>query len=155
MIGARQHAYLEALDIPVWIRKELAGNVSDFVPCSLKLGPGSGHLLLVCSALEDPASKIASDIGRCLRSEPVWAWPDSDGLALDITTIVREHLFTSILIFGETLAARMFDGAIPETLGSARLLTVPALQELAVSPPARRSLWQVISANRLARQAGT
>ena len=46
-----QRAYLEALDIPVWIRKELAESVPEFIPPVLKLGPGSSQLLLVCSSV--------------------------------------------------------------------------------------------------------
>ena len=153
MSESRQRAYLEALEIPVWVSKELAAQVPDFISPCLKLGPGSGHVLLVCSALEEPASRIASDIARCLRSEPVWAWPDPDGPFDDITGMVREKLFTSIVMFGEPLKVELFGASMPETMGSARLFTAPGIDELAASPSARRSLWQLIRGNGLTGHA--
>jgi len=56
-------------------------------------------------------------------------------------------------MFGESLKVELFDASMPETLGSARLLTAPGIDELAASPSARRSLWQLIRENGLAGQA--
>ncbi len=139
-----QRAYLEAMEIPVWVRKELAGQVPDFVSPALRLGPGSGHVLLICAAVDEPASRIAADIARSLKSEPVWAWPVPDEGTGNIIATVQEHLFTTVILFGEPLAKQVFNGAAPEALGSARLLVAPCLEEVAVSPAARQTLWKLI-----------
>jgi DNA polymerase III psi subunit len=156
----RQQQYLEALDIPAWVRKEyVTGSKSGFEAVAsglLTLGPGSGHLLLVCGDLNEPASRLAADIARSLVSEPVWAWPaedstESGGQApADIETTVREYLFTSVVVLGDALAESLFSGDVPETLGSARVVSAPAMAELASSPAARMALWDALRDNRLA-----
>jgi hypothetical protein len=154
MSEARQRAYLEALDIPVWVRKSAAEQVPGFDSPALRLGPGSGQVLLICAAVDEPAMRIATDVARSLKSEPVWAWPDHGAAGNDISATVKEHLFTTIVLFGKDLATQLFNVAIPESLGSARLLQAPSIGELARSPRARRSLWQAISASHLTGRAG-
>ena len=154
-MNSGQRAYLEALEIPVWVRKDLAGSAPAFEPCSLKLGPGSGQVLMVVAALEEQATHLASDIARCLRSEPVWAWPGTSGEDDELSQLVREHLFTHIVVFGDELAAGLFDGPAPATLGSARLVCAPSMQDLSSSPAGRKALWKLVSSNGLAHQAKT
>lgn len=152
MIESRQRAYLEAMDIPVWVRKELSNRVPDFIAPQLRLGPGSGSVLLVCSRLDEPATRLAADIVRSLGSEPVWAWLEHDGGGAP-EDVVKEHLFTSMVVFGTTLELQLFGGTAPDTLGSARLMVVPGLHELASSPPLKKRLWKMLSGRLLAAKA--
>jgi len=152
MIESRQRAYLEAMDIPVWVRKELANRVPDFIAPRLKLGPGSGSVLLVCSRLDEPATRLAADIVRSLGSEPVWAWPEQDGNGTP-EDVVKEHLFTSMIIFGTTLESELFGGTAPDTLGSAGIMVVPGLHELASSPALKKRLWKLLSGRLLTGKA--
>ena len=147
---AGQLAYLEALDIPVWVRKELAEQVPELAPVALKLGPGASEVLLVCSGIDEPAKRIATDIARCLSVEPVWAWPQSDADAQDLNSLVAEQLFTSVIVFGNSLVSRLFCKRLPESIGSARLLEAASLEQLESSPDARRLLWDLIKTNGLA-----
>ena len=149
MSEAIQRAYLDAMEIPVWVRKELADQVPDFVPASLKLGPGSGPVLLVCRRVDEPATRLAADIARSLKTEPVWAWPAQDGDGAQVEVIVNDHLFTTVIVFGEALEAQLFNGAVPEALGSARLLVAPGLDNLMTSPPSRSGLWKLLSTSHL------
>jgi hypothetical protein len=154
-----QRAYLEALDIPVWIRKEVAEQESANAAPGLKLGPGSSELLLVCSDLNGPARRIATDIARCLKTEPVWAWPDESGVGESgerqvISDLVADQLFTTVLVFGKELGRQLFQSEMPETLGSARMLQTLSLSELETSPDGKRDLWRLIQANHLAGRAG-
>jgi hypothetical protein len=147
---AGQLAYLEALEIPVWVRKELAAQTPELAPIGLKLGPGASEVLLVCGGIDEPAKRIATDIARSLSVEPVWAWPESEGDTQDLNSLVAEQLFTSVIVFGDPLVTQLFNSQLPETVASARLLQAATLEQLASSPDARRSLWNVIRSNRLA-----
>ena len=150
-----QRAYLEALEIPLWVRTELVRQISnsvtqDFVPPGLSLGPGSSQVLLVCSGIDEPAKRVSADIVRCLSAEPVWAWPVTDidspslkGQALE--NQIEEHLFTSVILFGEALNAQLFGGPVPDILGSARISTAASLGELEASPASRQELWKLIN----------
>lgn len=154
MNSSSQRAYLEVLGIPVWIRKELADQESTGTPAGLKLGPGSSQTLLVCASADEAARRIAADIARCLKSEPVWAWTEPDLAEPAIGDVVSEHLFTTVLVFGEDLAVTLFGSKSPETLGSARIITTESLAILENSPVAKRSLWNQITANHLAVRRG-
>ena len=155
MNAADQRAYLEALEIPGWVRTELVGQISnsvaqDFVPPGLSLGPGSSQVLLVCSGIDEPAKRISADIVRCLSTEPVWAWPvpDIDSPSLKgqiLENQIEERLFTSVILFGEALTAQLFGGPVPETLGSAPISTAASLGELETSPVSRQELWKLIN----------
>jgi len=146
---ASQRAYLEAMEIPVWIRKELAERAPDFVPPGLMLGPGSSQVLFICSRIDEPAKRISADIVRTLKSEPVWAWPVASEDAPDLKTTVADRLFTTVLVLGESLAKDMFNQELPETLGSARILQAASLQELEMSPKLKRELWNLVNSNHL------
>jgi len=143
MIESRQQAYLDAMGIPVWTLREPA--VADPVPVEsnlkLKLGPGSGGILLVCATDTDSASKLANDISRALGKVPVWSWPDDGEDAVKPAVAVDENLFTTVAIFGAELAGQFFGSDIPVNLNSASLVLLPSMHELETRPDARRSLW--------------
>ena len=86
MPANRQQSYLDAMDIPVWsLREPLLPEVENVEkPLRLKLGPGSGGILLVCAADSDSAGRLANDINRVLGGAPVWAWPYLDDGAVDL-----------------------------------------------------------------------
>jgi len=107
----------------------------------LKLGPGSGGILLICSTDTDSASRLANDISRALGSVPVWAWPDADASAVKLSHAVDENLFTTVAIFGSELAAQFFDGELPPGLSSAKLVLLPSMQDIQSLAEARRVLW--------------
>ncbi len=103
MSEVNQRAYLEAMEIPVWVRKEYVNRecvdqAPEFVSPTLRLGPGAGDVLLVCGRVDEPATRIAADIARSLKAEPVWAWLDADAAGSDVETVVNEQLFTTIIV---------------------------------------------------------
>lgn len=146
MIGSRQKAYLDAMDIPLWelrcVAQQQASHGAE-VP-GLKLGPGNGAILLICAADTEAASKLSNDISRTLESVPVWAWPASDEAAISPTEAVDKNLFTTVAVFGEQLARQFFGSDLPARLNSASLLLLPAMQDLEARAEARRELWQLM-----------
>lgn len=166
LIEKRHQAYLEAMDIPVWTARcqpdemieasipEMPATQQVAEPAlaeatlpqataaqGLKLGPGSGGVLLICARDSDSASKLANDIARVLPKNPVWAWPDGDESAIAPRDAVDENLFTSVAVFGDALAQLLFAKQVPAALGSATVVILPALSELAQDADARRLLW--------------
>ena len=152
-ITARQKAYLDAMDIGVWRLRESASVAipdTDCVP-GLKLGPGSGGILLICAEDTDSASRLANDINRALGSVPVWAWPYADdggvdpiGVDLngvDLIGAIEENLFTTVAIFGTDLAVQFFAGEIPVSLNSAKMVLLPAMRDILDRAESRRALW--------------
>jgi len=143
MIESRQQAYLDAMGIPVWSLRKSA--VTEAVPfetnLTLKLGPGSGGILLVCEADSDSASKLANDVSRALGKVPVWSWPDDGENAVKPAVAVDDNLFTTVAIFGAELAEKFFGSELPVNLNSASLVLLPSMHELETRPDARRSLW--------------
>ena len=107
----------------------------------LKLGPGGGGILLVCAADTDSASRLANDISRALGGVPVWAWPLADASAVKLGEAVEENLFTTVAVFGDKLAEQFFGSELPANLNSARLVLLPAMQELENRAEARQLLW--------------
>lgn len=150
MIAARKQAYLDALAIPVWVRKDLPDRVPQFRPAGLAVGPGTGQVLMICARVEQPSAQIASDIARSLKYEPVWAWLSAQEPAVAMADAVVERLFTTIIIFGKDVASALFDGQPPTTVHSARLLVVPATEELQASPSQRKVLWRLLCNSQLA-----
>ena len=145
MISHKQLAYLDAMDIGVWSLRETSSAAipatdSDSAP-GLKLGPGGGGILLICAADTDSASRLANDIGRALASVPVWAWPHCDASAVKLTDAVEENLFTTVAVFGKKLAEQFFDGELPASLNSAKLVLLPAMQDIAERAETRQALW--------------
>lgn len=141
MNEARRLAYLEALEIPVWMQRDEAPAAG---PAGLQLGPGSSGLLLICAHQEQPASALANDIVRVLPETPVWAWPELSGGGQPIATVVDEFLFTTVLVFGQGLAAQVLGKSLPERVAQARLVPVPALDKLAGDATARKQLWRTL-----------
>lgn len=143
MIEARKQAYLEAMGVPVWCLRETAAIETPLVDnnCVLKLGPGSGGILLVCATDTDSASKLANDIGRALGKVPVWSWPDDGEDAVKPAVAVDKNLFTSVAIFGAELAEKLFGNELPAKLNSAALVLLPSMRDLETRAEARRSLW--------------
>ena len=143
MPGSRQQAYLDAMDITVWSLREPvmpeAGVAENHA--RLKLGPGSGGILLICAADSDSGGRLANDINRVLGGAPVWAWSCLDDGAIDMTTAVEENLFTTVAIFGEELASQFFDGELPAHLYSANLVLLPSMRDIESRSDARRALW--------------
>jgi DNA polymerase III psi subunit len=143
MVSNRQQAYLDAMDIGVWcLRDPVSAAVAhtENAP-GLKLGPGSGGLLLVCATDTDSASRLANDISRALGSVPVWAWPVVDDEAVKLNVAIEENLYTTVAFFGHDLAIQFFAGEPPASLCSAKLLLLPAMQEIESRADARRTLW--------------
>ena len=158
VISSRQQAYLDAMDIGVWyLRETVAPSVSSPPVASqlasspptpsadtspgLKLGPGSGGILLICAADSDSASRLSNDISRVLGNVPVWAWPDTGVDAMELTRAVEDKLFTTVAIFGNELAAQFFAGDMPASLKSAKVVLLPAMRDLESGAEARQALW--------------
>lgn len=140
MLSNRQQAYLRAMDITVWNLRGSAPSVKADTAL-LKLGPGSGGVLLVCDADYESAGRLANDIDRSLGGSPVWAWPfDGEG-AVGLDSAVEEHLFTTVAFFGEELARQFIAGEPPAHVRSAKLVVLPAMQDIRGSAAARRALW--------------
>ena len=136
------------MDIGVWSLRETVSPVVSSPPTpsadktpGLKLGPGSGGILLICAADTDSASRLANDISRALGDVPVWAWPDADVNAIELTNAVEDKLFTTVAIFGKNLAAQFFDGELPAGLKSAKVVLLPAMSDLQSGAEARQALW--------------
>lgn len=156
MIGGRQQAYLEAMGIPLWESRSVAQQHAPVVAESqgIKLGPGSGGILLICAIDTEAASKLSNDIGRSLGSVPVWAWPDGNAAAMDLADAVDENLFTTVAIFGQELAGQFFAGELPIRLNSASLVLLPAMHDLELHAEARRELWQRLCRSGMVTAAG-
>jgi DNA polymerase III psi subunit len=146
MINSRQQAYLDAMDIGVWCLRDAVKTpvLSKYVPAVLKLGPGSGGVLLICAADSDSASRLSSDISRCLSNVPVWAWPDTNPGAKILTDAVEENLFTTVAIFGQDLSAQLFDRDMPAHLNSAKLVQLPSMEDIQSRAGARQTLWKTL-----------
>jgi len=143
MTAARQQAYLDAMDIPVWsLRAPVVPEAEAGEKLArLKLGPGSGGILLVCAADSDSAGRLANDIKRVLGGAPVWAWPYPDDDAVDLNHAVQESLFTTVAFFGRQLALQFFAGELPAHLNSAKLVLLPSMPDIQNQAEARRVLW--------------
>ncbi|MGA9574570.1 MAG: hypothetical protein WBS20_11560 [Lysobacterales bacterium] len=143
MLSARQQAYLEAMDITVWNLREStsAEPLATSEPVTLKLGPGSGGILLICAADDESAGRLASDINRVLGGNPVWGWPFGDEDALDLGSAIEENLFTTVAFFGEALARRFFDSGPPVHFKTANVVMLPSMREIQDTAGARKSLW--------------
>jgi DNA polymerase III psi subunit len=156
MIESRQKAYLEAMGIALWSARQTQPEQLASVPspdvqvsandefASLKLGSGSGGILLVCALDTNSASKLSNDISRALGNVPVWGWPDSSDSSLKLSDAIVENLFTTVAIFGQQLAGQILGRDIPESLNSANLVILPAMEELERRQESRRDLWQIM-----------
>jgi hypothetical protein len=156
MIERRQQAYLEAMDIALWSARQTqpeqfanvqsAGGRTPAIDeiASLKLGPGSGGILLVCALDSNSASKLSNDISRALGNVPVWGWPDCSDSSIKLNDAIVENLFTTVAIFGDQLAEQVLGPELPERLNSANLVILPAMEELERRQESCRVLWQIM-----------
>jgi hypothetical protein len=151
MTEARRRAYLAALGFDVWVAKP-PGPLRD----RLEIGAGQGSILLVCATPEEGESAISTDIARALGGDPVWAWPDPEGTpdGPRLEDAVRDHLFTRVIVFGPSLAERLFGGAAPAVLLSSSVSVAGGLDELAVRGAAKRELWALLSQDLSAAREG-
>lgn len=143
MISGRQQAYLDAMDIDVWLLRGSSQpeTVVAANELELKMGPGSGGVLLICALDSDSASRLANDISRAMGSNPVWAWPHAGAGSIMLAKAIEDSLFTTVAIFGDSLASALFDGSLPASLKSANIVLLPAMQDLQDSGDARKLLW--------------
>jgi hypothetical protein len=148
MKADRQRAYLDAMGIEVWRLRDTVAQVERTGP-AIRLGPGGGGVLLLCSCAADASSLVATDIARALGAVPVWAWPQPEGGATTLGDAVDEHLFTTVAVFGERLADDFFGGRVPASLNSARLVLLPSIEAVREQAAARRVLWQTLCKNRM------
>jgi DNA polymerase III psi subunit len=142
MNEAQRQAYLDAMDIQVWVRKP-----PPVLQDRLFIAPGSGSTLLVCENGEERSTALAVDLCRYLGSSPVWGWPDPDGNPQlpTLANAIDQFMYTRVLLLGQPLASRICKGKVQEVLGSARVTVIPGLDELGQSPQARKTLWRQIS----------
>lgn len=147
-MDALQLQYLQAMRIPVWVPRVAAGLEAEGAVC-LHVGPGSAPVLLVCAEAGHSATTLASDLARALGGAPAWAWPDVPGEG-SLEETVRERLLTGIAVFGADLARRLFGGSPPASLGTARVVVLPAMDELLADPGARRGCWKLLLESGLA-----
>lgn len=143
---AEPEIVLPGIEVP---EVEATGAVMPETPAAakapgLKLGPGGGGILLVCSVDSDSASRLASDIGRAMGSNPVWAWPFTDANTTQLPNAIEDNLFTTIAIFGDELAGSFFDGDLPASLNAAKIVLLPAMQDIQSSADARKQLWSTL-----------
>lgn len=147
-------AYLRAMEIPLWVRRgrdcEEMQHASSGTAATLRLGPGSGGVLLICANAKETAGLLAADISRASNGEPVWAWPHEGDGACDAREAIEDSSFTTVVVFGPVLARRLFGEPAPGTIGQARLISVPGFDELARSAAARRGLWKTMVSGGLA-----
>lgn len=139
MIESQRRAYLEAMDINVWL-----GKPAPVAQDRLVIGPGSGSTLLLCHAADESATRLAADISRFLADGPVWAWPDPEGSQQypTLEQAIDNFLFTRVVVFGQTLAEQLFSSQAPVTLGSASIVVASGLSVLQGSANARLELWR-------------
>jgi hypothetical protein len=142
MIESQRRAYLEAMDINVWLGKAEAAD-----QIGLVIGPGSGSTLLLCRAADESATRLAADISRYLADGPVWAWPCQEASQQypSLEHAIGTYLFTRVVVFGQSLAAQLFNGQPPQILGSAAIIVARGVNVLEASADARRELWQKLS----------
>jgi len=145
-----QLQYLEAIGIQAWVSRDLAppreipAESGALSATALRLGPGEGGCLFVCEQAEQSGGRLAADLARACREQPVWAWPEDAEGAGSVEDAVRERLFTAIIVFGPTLASRLVGAPTPEALGTARVMVAPGLETVAADPAARRACWAAL-----------
>jgi DNA polymerase III psi subunit len=143
MTEQQRLAYLEALDITAWVPRTQAapGDVND-CPERVRLGPGTGSMLMICERPDQSSGVLASDIARVFPDTPVWSWPDDSVNGPTVAEAVQESLFTGLVVFGRALAERLLGAEVPERLGPARVLVADDFETLGASAGARRELWR-------------
>ena len=149
-MDAHHLRYLQAMRIPVWVSRTQASPGTVTSP-GLRVGPGSAAVLLLCEEAGQSATPLAADLARAVGGAPAWAWPD-DGAGAQLADVVRERLLTGVAVFGADLARRLFAGNTPDSLGTAKVVTLPATDELLTDAKARRRCWALLCEAGLAAQ---
>ena len=141
MTEGQRRAYLEALGFDVWIARPAAPE-----PGRLGIGGGRGSTLLVFRSAAEHGTELAADLARALGGDPVWSWldPGADEETERLADIVSNRLITRVLLFGRDTGRCLFQAAPPATIGSAEVLELPGLDELANEALARRALWRLL-----------
>lgn len=141
MIEARKQAYLEAMGFDIWVAKPPPPEWD-----RLLVRPGQGSTLLVCSSAEQCNSVLGGDIARATGADPVWAWPDPAGSpdSPRLEEVVRDGLFTRVIVFGEKTADRMFGSRVPAIIISSAVSVVAGIEELAIRGTAKQALWVIL-----------
>jgi len=139
MIEERRREYLRSLGLDVWLLRPPGPE-----PGCIGIGSGGDSTLLLCLSADQCRTELARDVARALGGDPLWAWldPAAEEEAQILREVVAERLITRILVFGPETARRAFAGEVPAILGSATIVTLPGLQELAASGAARQELWK-------------
>lgn len=132
-------AYLEALDIPVWVS---SGSQAPAASPLITLGPGTGAHLFICADRQFSSSRLAADIMRALPDHAVWAWPEPGEPGVEVADVIDAKLITSVTLFGEELAMQLFARQVPKTVGTARLCVVGGPGDLNSDAGQRRKLWR-------------
>jgi DNA polymerase III psi subunit len=142
MIDPQRQAYLEAMGFDVWMAKPPAPERD-----RLLVGSGQGSTLLVSESPPEHNPLLASDIARAVGGDPVWAWSDPEGHPDNprLADAVERSLFTRLVVFGDSLAARLMGKDRPAVLGSAAVLVSEPLEDLAVNGTAKKRLWNALS----------
>ena len=150
MIESQRRAYLEALDITVWLQKPAVDESMEMHSHRLMMEPGSGSTLLLCRDAGEKTAPVAGDICRYLGNDAVWGWPDPQQNPSNplVAEAVDQRLFTRVVIFGAKLAERLFEGAVPPVLRSAQMVVSADLDELVLAVACRKSLWRMLSDSR-------
>lgn len=159
-------AYLRALGVEVWVPKvALAASPSREALAQVDLGssagnevapfsaasnffvePGTGDTLLLCGSQAEAGTILALDISRSLKAQPLWGWAVFGGSAggSSLEQAIRDRLITRLIVFGS-------DFDVPEgvenagVIGTAEVLRVASLPQLASSAKARRELWESLN----------
>ena len=141
----RRQAYLEAMGIEVWQARPQP------VARNRLLAPeADGSLLLICEHQGQREQRIVADICRCLGDSLAWAWSDPEGKdsSPDLETLIRQRLFTEVIVFGAELAGHLAGPDVPDVVASARVHVAPDLDELAASGLARQAFWNEVLKHR-------
>lgn len=151
MIETRRRAYLEALGFDVWVTRSAASERG-----RLGVSGGQGSTLLVCPAIADSDTELARDVVRALGGDPAWAWldPPADAGGQRLEEVIAGRLITRVVLFGPEPGRCLFRGPAPEIVGSATVLSAPALEELAASGSARLALWRQLRSTTSAGRGG-
>lgn len=141
MIEPRRQAYLEAMGFDVWVAKPPPPEWD-----RLLVRPGQGSTLLVCTAPEQCTSALGEDITRTIGGDPVWAWPDPAGSpdSPRLEEVVRDGLFTRVIVFGKQTSDRLFDSGVPAVIISSAVSVAADIEELAIRGTAKQALWAIL-----------
>ena len=141
MIETQKRAYLEAMGFDVWVIQPPPPEWDRLV-----VNAGQGSTLLVSELPEHCTSKLAGDIVRAIGGDPVWAWPDPEGSSNKprLEEVVRDGLFTRVVIFGTEMAEHLFGPKVPDIIVSSAVKVVGDIEELATRGTAKQTLWRFL-----------